>query len=130
VVVIAVVVIIGGLLLIGSRSNNSISTVSRPQSNTIGSRRGPGDSDTASKVMIHNLAFDSANIAVKVGTKVTWTNQDPTAHTVTGVNRLAGLASPVLNHGQTYSFTFNRVGVYRYHCTIHPAMEGIVRVTH
>ncbi len=81
-------------------------------------------------VTIKNYMFSPMVIKVKVGSKVTWTNQDSVSHTVMAdtVSRDAP-ASMDISHGQTYSFTFNKTGTYAYHCFPHPYMHGTVEVT-
>jgi len=81
-------------------------------------------------VTIKNFAFAPAAITVKVGTKVTWINQDTDAHTVTSQQGSGGpLASAALSTGQSYSYTFTKPGTYAYLCTIHPFMTATVTVT-
>ena len=81
-------------------------------------------------VAIKNFAFAPAALVVKVGTTVTWTNQDTDAHTVTSQAGSGGpLGSAALNTGQTYSYTFTKAGTYAYLCTIHPFMTATVTVT-
>jgi plastocyanin len=76
-------------------------------------------------VAIKGFAFAPAALTVKAGTRVTWTNQDSDAHTVTG----GPLNSPAMNTGATFSFTFTKAGTYKYLCTIHPFMTATVTVT-
>jgi amicyanin len=79
-------------------------------------------------VSITNFAFSPAAITVKVGTAVTWTNQDEEPHTV--FSDAGGMKSPVLASNQnTFTFTFTKPGTYSYNCTIHPFMHGNVTVT-
>ena len=78
------------------------------------------------KVSISNFAFDPAALTIKVGTTVTWTNNDVVAHTVTFTD-VAN--SPVLNRGDQFSRTFTKPGTYSYICSIHPFMHGMVVVT-
>jgi plastocyanin len=80
-------------------------------------------------VTIKNFAFAPANLMVKVGTTVTWTNQDSEAHTVTSQGAGGPLSSAPLNTGQSYSYTFTKPGTYAYLCTIHPFMVATVTVT-
>jgi plastocyanin len=80
-------------------------------------------------VAIKNFAFSPASLAVKVGTKVTWTNQDSDAHTVTSDRSGGLLSSKALNSGDTFSYTFTKAGTYKYLCTIHPFMTATVTVT-
>jgi amicyanin len=83
-------------------------------------------------VEIKNFAFSPAGLTVKVGTTVTWTNNDQVAHTVT-VDE-ANEADPdfadsgSINPGETYSYTFTQAGTYDYHCTPHPMMKASVTV--
>lgn len=86
------------------------------------------------KVTIKNFAFDPSVITVKAGTTVTWTNQDAVPHQVASDPHpthtdLPGLVSDSFVQGQTYSFTFVKVGTFGYHCHIHPSMKGTVIVT-
>ena len=83
----------------------------------------------ANTVAIKNFAFAPAAITVKAGTKVTWTNQDSDAHTVTSQHNSGPLNSTALNTGQSYSYTFTKPGTYSYLCTIHPFMTATVTVT-
>jgi hypothetical protein len=81
-------------------------------------------------IVIQNSIFGTGQYAnhpvvVKVGTKVTWSNQDGTQHTTTSDTALWG--SPILNPGKSFSFTFTSAGTYTYHCEIHP-MTGTVIV--
>ena len=57
---------------------------------------------------------------------MTWTNNDPVAHTVTSDNGV--FASGNLSPGATFSYTFNTAGTYSYHCSIHTYMVGTVAV--
>jgi plastocyanin len=79
-------------------------------------------------VAISNFAFSPAEISVPVGTKVTWTNNDSAAHTVTA-DDLKAFDSGQLGQGATFSFTFTTVGVFPYHCANHAMMKAKVTVT-
>ena len=81
------------------------------------------------RVSIANFAFRPANIKVRRGATVTWTNHDTTSHTVTETDGSRGPRSGILGAGKSYSFAFNMVGTFRYHCAIHPNMTGTVIVT-
>ncbi len=90
-----------------------------------------GDSPAAPKAQaslanIINFAFAPPTITIAAGTQVQWTNQDGFAHTVTADD--ARFHSDSLEHGETYSQTFNAVGTYSYHCSIHPFMKGKIVV--
>jgi plastocyanin len=78
-------------------------------------------------VVISGFAFSPAVAAVKVGTTVTWTQQDEDQHTVTA-NDGSFTSSPLVT-GATYTHTFTAPGTYQYHCSIHPFMHATVMVT-
>ena len=84
-----------------------------------------GGSEAA--VTIQNFAFAPADLSVKVGTKVTWTNQDSAGHTVTFDT--GSDTSDTLGNGASNSQTFNTAGTFAYHCKIHPSMKASVTVT-
>jgi plastocyanin len=78
-------------------------------------------------VVMKNIQFNPKKITVPPGATVKWTNEDTTAHDVTGSEFKSG-SSGGLTPGDTYSHTFNRMGTFKYRCTVHPGMEGTVVV--
>jgi len=134
VIIVVVVLIAAGVLLAMRKSDNtknqnssnmSSMDMSKDQSSTT-----PSTSSNQNTVTIKDFAFNPGNITVKVGTKVTWTNEDSITHTVTADNPSADApASDNIGKGESYSFTFNKAGTYTYHCTQHPYMKGKVVVT-
>jgi plastocyanin len=78
-------------------------------------------------VSMSGSTFSPAAITVKVGTTVTWTNNDNVRHTVTSSNG-AFTSSADLFFDDAYSFTFTSVGSYPYFCSVHPHMTGTVTV--
>lgn len=71
--------------------------------------------------------FNPTSVTVPPGTTVTWRNMDGNEfHTVTSYDGL--FDSPTINAGATWSFTFGTAGTFRYHCTPHPWMQGVVNV--
>ena len=75
---------------------------------------------------IKGFSFQPEVLKVKVGAKVTWTNDDTVAHTVTADTN--SFDSGNLQPAGSFSFTFTRPGTYAYHCSIHPSMHGSVVV--
>ena len=82
---------------------------------------------TAAEVKISNFAFDPSSLTVKVGTTVTWTNQDSAPHTIT--SDAGDWDSGQLSNGQSFSHTFDQAGTFAYHCSVHPSMTGTIVVT-
>lgn len=77
-------------------------------------------------VTIKSFKFMMMDVSVTPGSTVTWVNQDEEPHTVTSE---AGLfASGGLDTGQKFSFKFDKPGVYKYRCSIHPQMTATVTV--
>ncbi len=70
----------------------------------------------AEAVDIAGFAFSKA-ATVRVGGTVTWTNRDVDAHDVLAPS--GAFSSPLLHDGQTFSFTFDRAGVFAYYCSLH-----------
>lgn len=86
--------------------------------------------EATNSVEIKDYAYAPVSITVKVGTKVTWTNQDSVRHDVVDDNNDSnGPSSNLLAKDESYSFTFTKAGTYKYHCTPHPYMKGTVIVT-
>jgi len=78
------------------------------------------------KVEISGFAFNPATVTIKVGEKVTWTNQDGAVHTVVADDN--SWTSDSLEQGASFSHTFDTAGTFTYICGVHPAMKGTVIV--
>lgn len=81
---------------------------------------------TAMKVQIKGFAFNPGTLSVAVGTKVTWTNDDSVAHTVTAND--GSFDSGQLQPGNSFSHTFSKAGTIAYHCNNHPSMTATIIV--
>ena len=82
--------------------------------------------NTGNAVSIKGFAFSVSTLNVASGTKVTWTNNDATTHTVTADDD--SFNSGDLAPGQTYSRTFSTAGTFNYHCIYHSMMKASVVV--
>jgi plastocyanin len=80
----------------------------------------------ANTVAIRGFAFGPPKLAVAQGETVTWTNHDPTEHTVTAAD--GSFTSQPLPSGKGYRVTFDRPGAVSYFCAIHPTMKGTITV--
>ena len=71
--------------------------------------------------------YAPAVLAVAKGTTVSIVNHGKEFHSVTAdaPNRPFDIS---IDTGQTVTFTFNTVGVFTYHCGVHPQMTGTIRV--
>jgi plastocyanin len=75
-----------------------------------------------------NFGFSPAAANVHAGDTVIWTNHDTAPHDVTVTRGLVAIHSPLLDTGQTWSYTFTTPGTYDYICSIHPDMHAVVTV--
>lgn len=85
-----------------------------------------GGANNGNSVSIKNFAFSVATLNVTTGTKVTWTNNDNTTHTVTADD--GSFDSGNIAPGETFSKTFTVAGTVNYHCSIHTGMKASVIV--
>jgi len=119
--------LLGIAALAGSLNCSSSNSGSNPTGP--GNPGGPGTFN----VTIENFSFSPANLSIKVGGTVRWTNQGPSAHTTTSDQ--AVWASSQLNPpvgggggygggggmpGGAFQMTFHTAGTYGYHCSLHP----------
>ena len=112
----------------GCGSSNSSSTSSGSSSG--GSSTGAASSSSSGGVAIkmQNIAFAPKDVTVKVGQKVTWTNDDTVDHNVTSQSG-ESIKSDNFGKGGTFSFTPTKAGTIKYVCTIHPGMTATLTVT-
>ena len=77
------------------------------------------------KVTIDNFTFAPAELKVKVGDTVTWTNHDDIPHTVVSAGKFR---SKTMDTDNDFTFTFTAAGDYKYFCSLHPHMTGMIKV--
>lgn len=81
--------------------------------------------DTNMEVHIDNFVFQPQELKIKVGTTVTWTNRDDIPHTVVSAGKFR---SKTLDTDDKFTFTFTNAGDYKYFCSLHPHMTGMIKV--
>ena len=72
-----------------------------------------------------------AKITIKPGETVYWKNQDAAFHSVTSgqqENPDGLFDSGHIDPYERFSYTFTKSGVYSYYCTLHPWMNGMIKV--
>lgn len=79
----------------------------------------------ADQPFILNYTFVPSITTVRVGTKITWTNNDEVRHTVTAEDQTF---SGLVPQGASVARTFSTAGAFNYFCAIHPTMKGSVVV--
>jgi plastocyanin len=78
-------------------------------------------------IKMQNIQFAPKDTTVKVGQKVTWTNDDSTDHNVTADSG-ADFKSKDFGKDGTFSFTPDQAGTIKYECTLHPGMTATITV--
>ena len=116
---------------VNSNTNTALNTNAASNSNT--NAVANTNTNTATVVTITSSGCTPSTVTVKAGTVVTWTNasgvdvrvsSDPhPTHT-----DLPGLDSSTLSNGDSYSFTFTKVGTWGYHDHFDPTTKGSVTV--
>ncbi len=89
----------------------------------------PAPTKAANEIRISGYKFVPDKITIKKGATVTWVNDDQAKHTVTADAGYTGPDSALLAQGESYSYTFDTVGIVAYHCSPHPYMKATVEVT-
>jgi plastocyanin len=127
--VIAAVLIIGGFATLQSQASSpSINSTTPTENNT---QMNPSEGTT---VEYTEQGFTPKTITVKVGTTVTWVNKDsdpmwvasnphPIHTDLPGFDALKQIPT-----GETYSYTFTKVGNWGYHNHLNPSNTGTVVV--
>ena len=110
----------------GCGSSDSSSTSSGSSSGA--STAAASSSGGGVTIKMQNIAFDPKAVTVKVGQKVTWTNDDSVDHNVTSQSGET-IKSDNFGKGGTFSFTPKKAGKISYVCTIHPGMTATLTVT-
>ena len=78
------------------------------------------------RVEIKEFKYGPAELTVRTGSTVTWTNHDEEPHTITSAT--GAFASAGLSHDETFTQTFTHPGTYAYFCALHPQMRATVTV--
>jgi plastocyanin len=146
IIAIVLVILIGGgyFLVKGNHTTQQQSTPSSSQStqqNTQPSSMqkqtsaSPSANSSSNAVSFTANGFEPHSVTIKVGQTVTWTNKSsddlwvasnphPTHTDYPGFDELKSMPT-----GQTYSFTFTKVGNWGYHDHLNPSQMGVVVVT-
>lgn len=131
-----VVILLGLFLIAGcsrtSNENQQITNEQPPAEIPIENNQGAQEPVVEStpqtfNIKIKSYAFSPAELRIKKGDTIIWTNNDAVSHTVTS-NSGSELNSEALSQEETYSHTFNAQGTYEYHCNPHPFMKAKIIV--
>jgi plastocyanin len=77
-------------------------------------------------IVLKNFHFAPMALSIPAGTTVVWKNLDGEPHTVVSDSGL--FRSGGLDQNDSFTFTFEKAGTYRFICSIHPTMIGTITV--
>lgn len=77
-------------------------------------------------VTIKNFDYSPMDVTIKAGETVTWQNLDGEPHTVVSTD--GAFRSKALDENDRFSFKFEKPGIYKYICSIHPQMRATITV--
>ena len=114
----------------GGSSNSSSSGGGGGGGSTSTPATAGGGASGGGAVAVHmkDIQFAPTSTTVKVGQKVTWTNDDSVNHNVTSTSGET-IQSGNFGQGGSFSFTPTKAGTISYVCTLHPGMQGKLVVT-
>jgi len=78
-------------------------------------------------VAIQGMKFNPADLTVKHGDTVTFTNMDSAPHT--GSADDGSFETGKLAKGQSATVKIAAKGNFAYHCKVHPRMKGVIHAT-
>jgi plastocyanin len=82
---------------------------------------------TVERVRMIDNNYRPTKVTVARGTRIRWVNRGLASHTTTANS--GAWDSGLVASGDAWARTFRKAGTFRYHCTLHSAMTGVVVVT-
>ena len=79
---------------------------------------------SASVIRVDGCAFAPTINRVAVGTEVTFLNSGTGPHDVSGT--MGEWGSRMMDPGESWTKTFDEVGLYAFSCSLHPGMAGVI----
>lgn len=121
-------VVIYGIIYYFVFAKKGGSNYSQPQQsmNTKQQTTTPTNTAPTNTVQISNFSFSPTTLTVKMGSTVTWQNQDSVGHSATADNN--SFDTGVISPGLSGTATFTKPGNYDYHCSVHPSMHATIVV--
>ncbi len=107
----------------GGGSDTETTTTS-PAVSTAPTQRPPRNFGAAATVVLKDLKFAPATVTIKLGEEIEWIWQDALPHNV-----VSETFKSETKTGGSFKYTFRTAGDFAYTCTVHPGMDGTVKVT-
>jgi plastocyanin len=121
----------GLALLTGCGSSDDSSSTSTPAAATSAPAAATSAAQSGTvKIAYKDYSIAPADVTVKPGSKLVWTNEDPSVHNVVFKDGdPEKFTSEDLKKGETATFSPTKPGVYKYLCTFHAgSMQGTITV--
>ena len=119
---------------INSLTNNFKKSISIDEINEI--KTISNHNDYTSELTIHipkgsfhpatNRSFNPDEIIINKGQTITWINEEKTPHTITSKGKI--LFDSLLKQNEDFTYQFDKVGTFKFGCTLHPWMHGTINV--
>ena len=124
-----VLVILVGITFISTQNKNKTTAQVNTQTNT----KAQNNNESSMTVLLTANGYEPAEIKIKAGAQIVWTNKSGSTATVNSDNHPAHLLWPFLNlgtfkNGETVSVVFDKAGTYTYHNHFNPTQKGKVIV--
>ena len=78
------------------------------------------------RIVMKDFMFVPMGLTINAGSTVTWANTDDEPHTVVSDTGL--FRSGAIDTNESFSFKFDKPGIYHFTCSIHPRMVGTIVV--
>lgn len=114
-----------GFGVIGAPSNAISVTANQTTTANFQLEAAPPDPGVV-EVRMEDNQFNPNDVSIPVNGTVRWRNFGGTPHNSTGAGN--AWVSANLAPGGTFERTFPQAGTFNYSCTLHPGMNGVVRV--
>lgn len=79
------------------------------------------------QVAIEGFKFSPANLSIKAGDTVVFTNNDGAPHTASADD--GSWTTARLGRGQSESVVISKAGNHSYFCKVHPNMKAVIRAS-
>ena len=119
---------------INSLTNNFKKSISIDEVNEI--KTISNHNDYTSELTIHipkgsfhhatHRSFNPDEIIINKGQTITWINEEKTPHTITSKGKI--LFDSLLKQNEDFTYQFDKVGTFKFVCTLHPWMHGTINV--
>lgn len=123
------------LLIVAGATFMSIQGKNKPTSTTKSQTNAPAQvvAPESTTVLLTAKGYEPAEIKIKAGSQVIWTNKSGNTATVNSDNHPAHLLWPFLNlgafkDGETVTVIFDKAGTYTYHNHFNSTQKGTVVV--